>query len=167
MKTQTAHVRSRVSEILHKHIIDRPNDDTPTVKALEQTTETPLPTIYKVLSGERRFTMTIEEFPKFYRTYGRPIELLRWIVGKCEPTKRMIDIGNAAQLNGTVSDENENIVMKSAEAIRGNRIARIDKNWSDERIQVQEDIYLGIISEATTAIQELERFRKETTHDVI
>jgi len=161
MKTKVAKVRSVPSEILHKFIIDCPPKDAPNVKELEQQTDTHWNTIYKVLRGELRFVMEIEEFPDFYRKFGSPIELLRWLVRQCEPEYRLFHIADDAKLNGSVSNENDQIVIKTADAIKGTIKALKDGRWSDREIKTQEDIYLEIISEASTALKELERLRKQ------
>jgi hypothetical protein len=161
MRTQVAHVRSRVSEILHQHIIGNPPAGSPTVKQIEQHTDTPASTVYKVLLGDKRFVMTIEEFPDFYEKYGRPFELLRWLVRSCEATKRMNDIAGEKDLNGEVRDENDRIVIKAADAIKGRIEALQDGRWSDQEIAAQENTYLEIISEATSALRELETIKTE------
>lgn len=161
MKTKVAKVRSVPSEILHQFIIDCPPPDAPNVKELEQQTDTHWNTIYKVLRGELRFVMEIEEFPDFYRKFGKPLELLRWLVRQCEPEYRLFHIADESKLNGALNDENDQIVIKTADAIKGTIEALKDGRWSDMEIKAQEDIYLEIISEASSALKELDRIRKQ------
>ncbi len=161
MKTCVAKVQSPLSEILHKAFIDDPRPDTPTVKALSQALDMHWNTLYKVFRGEQRFVLTPEELPDLYQKLGRPLDMLKWLVTKCDPSCRVIRMMAAAGLDGEVVDENENIVMKSAEAIKGNRAAMEDGRWDESEIKAQIDIYLDIIAEANHAIQELETIRRQ------
>ncbi len=162
-RTVVADVQSDESVIIRRHIMDGPAGETPTPKALEQEMDLSFSTIYKVLRGELRFQSpagTIEGYPELYQALGCPLDLLRHTVSRCEPRARLTIAPAADDLDGSVVDQHEEMLVSLARAVESNRDAMKNHHWSGTEIARQMDIYLDIMNQINTAIAELEMIRK-------
>jgi hypothetical protein len=95
--------------------------------------------IYKILEGER--SIKADEFPRFYRAFGKPVEALRWLVRQCDPQLDVIEIDDC-DLDGSIEDEKDDLVITLGKLTAYLRAALSDHCLDEDELAGARDLLM-------------------------
>ena len=106
---------------LRRHV-DNPAH--PPVKQIADSMNCSAVHIYKILEGER--DIKLSDLPAFCRAAGVPIEALKCLVTKCDPSLALIRVKERARINGSFDDEKDDLAVLQGKLVAGIREALRD-----------------------------------------
>lgn len=113
--------RKDIAFYLRKHT-DNPAN--PPVKQIAENLNCSAVHVYKIIEGER--DIRLSDFPAFCRASGVPIEALKCIITKCDPSLALIRVKERARTNGSFDDEKDDLAVLQGKLVSGIREALKD-----------------------------------------
>ena len=143
----------RFSELLHRHLIDAPGRNTPSVKQVAFLMGWPQINLYKILEGVNTFPF--KELARFYQIAGGPIAALKYLVAQCDPSLALIRIDERNEIDGDMTDEIEDISSALGHFIDEKRLALRNGKLDDDERRGLSDIVLMMRKTCDRLIEEI------------
>lgn len=143
-------VKKKISSELHCHVIGNQKS---TVDNVIAATGFSGSHIYSILEGERSISMY--RFPQIYRGANKPVAALKAFVACCDPDLAIVSLVDTGDIDGSMTDELEDINIQIGHFIEDKRKALADGKLDDEERMELIDDALDMISTMNRLIEEV------------